>query len=281
MCLVLIESCTVPLSDPPTSPNQPQTTHSTAFCHLFNNPKMEQVGLFLHDRRHLSLEVMLNAFSYVVVCEQSKGFVTATDLKTGILLCFGRQSCTSTELMVYSTLILESCLHAQLCTGGDLCLTVRKHINDPARFIESLVTILSVDKRNLPALESLKIQQKEHIACKMGSNSGQLIGNNTAQCPEPPGDQICGPEIPEPIVRFLARVRRSGMDILFPQNTHDKVLVCILMAIKAFKVPPAHRDLIELVMVVKVYDQLIVILNLMTLWVGEWENFWIGIRQQN
>lgn len=27
----------------------------------------------------------------------------------------------------------------------------------------------------------------------------------------------------EPIVRFLAQVRKLGMDILFPQSTHDKV----------------------------------------------------------
>ncbi len=29
----------------------------------------------------------------------------------------------------------------------------------------------------------------------------------------------------EPIVRLLAQVRKVGMDILFPQSTHDKVRV--------------------------------------------------------
>jgi hypothetical protein len=31
----------------------------------------------------------------------------------------------------------------------------------------------------------------------------------------------------EPIVRFLAQVRKLGMDILFPQSTHDKVKIHI------------------------------------------------------
>ena len=38
----------------------------------------------------------------------------------------------------------------------------------------------------------------------------------------------------EPIVRLLAQVRKVGMDILFPQSTHDKILACIFVAIKVY-----------------------------------------------
>lgn len=92
----------------------------------------------------------------------------------------------------------------------------------------------------------------------------------------------------EPIVRLLAQVRKVGMDILFPQSTHDKVcrffvhcecrkacfqghdllhqdlnrnlinlltvppqiLAIIFVAVRSFATP-AHRELIDMVMTVK------------------------------
>eukprot|EP01034_Spumella_vulgaris_P022618 gene22618-28755_t len=54
----------------------------------------------------------------------------------------------------------------------------------------------------------------------------------------------------EPIVRLLAQVRKVGMDILFPQSTHDKILACIFVAIRSSSTP-AHRELIDMVMAVK------------------------------
>eukprot|EP01036_Dinobryon_divergens_P027985 gene27985-36856_t len=54
----------------------------------------------------------------------------------------------------------------------------------------------------------------------------------------------------DPIVRLLAQVRKVGMDILFPQGTHDKILACIFVAIMSSKTP-AHRELIDMVMAVK------------------------------
>eukprot|EP01041_Mallomonas_annulata_P000864 gene864-1686_t len=52
------------------------------------------------------------------------------------------------------------------------------------------------------------------------------------------------------LTRLLAQVRKQGMDILFPQNTHDKVLACIFVAVRS-KTALAHRELIDLVMLVR------------------------------
>jgi len=38
----------------------------------------------------------------------------------------------------------------------------------------------------------------------------------------------------EPIVRLLAHVRKGGMDILFPQISHDKVSMMCLFALSSF-----------------------------------------------
>lgn len=54
----------------------------------------------------------------------------------------------------------------------------------------------------------------------------------------------------EPIVRLLAHVRKGGMDILFPQISHDKMLACIYVAITS-TYTAAHRELLDLVMAVK------------------------------
>eukprot|EP01038_Epipyxis_sp_PR26KG_P010038 gene10038-13496_t len=57
----------------------------------------------------------------------------------------------------------------------------------------------------------------------------------------------------EVITRLLALLRKAGMDILFPQNTHDKILACIYSAVNQHSTP-AHRDLIDMVMAVKDSD---------------------------
>ena len=48
------------------------------------------------------------------------------------------------------------------------------------------------------------------------------------------------------MVRLLAMVRKQGMDLLFPQFVHDKVLACIYVAIQTHGAQ-AHRELIDLV----------------------------------
>lgn len=51
------------------------------------------------------------------------------------------------------------------------------------------------------------------------------------------------------LTNFLAQIRKIGMDILFPQNIHDKVLICIFVALQKNKCL-AHRELIDLVILV-------------------------------
>ena len=51
------------------------------------------------------------------------------------------------------------------------------------------------------------------------------------------------------LTNFLAQIRKIGMDILFPQNIHDKVLICIFIALQKNKCL-AHRELIDLVILV-------------------------------
>lgn len=51
------------------------------------------------------------------------------------------------------------------------------------------------------------------------------------------------------LTNFLAQIRKIGMDILFPQNIHDKVLICIFVALRKNKCL-AHRELIDLVILV-------------------------------
>lgn len=54
----------------------------------------------------------------------------------------------------------------------------------------------------------------------------------------------------EPVVRFLAAVRRQGMDLLFPKSTQDKVLAAVYVAVQMAE-KPAHREIIDMVMSIK------------------------------
>eukprot|EP01040_Poterioochromonas_malhamensis_P012374 gene12374-13527_t len=52
------------------------------------------------------------------------------------------------------------------------------------------------------------------------------------------------------VARFLAHMRRSGMDMVFPQLIHDKVLMTVYIAAKCSG-PIAHRDLIDMILAAK------------------------------
>jgi len=55
----------------------------------------------------------------------------------------------------------------------------------------------------------------------------------------------------EPIVKFVAQLRRYGMALLFPQRTHDFMLVCLFTAITMYGRPIVHREFIELTLSIK------------------------------
>lgn len=56
-----------------------------------------------------------------------------------------------------------------------------------------------------------------------------------------------GGEFIDDLTKFLASIRKIGMDMIFPPRVHDKVLACVLLAFdrKQFL---AHRELIDVVM---------------------------------
>ena len=72
---------------------------------------------------------------------------------------------------------------------------------------------------------------EEVVCAKAAQNSGSRI------------------ESLEPISKFLAMLRKNGMDLLFPLTSQDKVLATIYVACSnPDSVPLAHRELIDVVM---------------------------------
>jgi len=73
------------------------------------------------------------------------------------------------------------------------------------------------------------------------------------------GDEIALPQTPkaeielqEPMVRYLAQLRKQGMDLLFPRSCMDTVLSAIWIAVSAQgALPLAHRELIDIVIFAK------------------------------
>jgi len=73
------------------------------------------------------------------------------------------------------------------------------------------------------------------------------------------GDEIVLPqtskaeiELQEPMMRYLAQLRKQGMDLLFPRSCMDTVLSAIWIAVSAQgALPLAHRELIDIVIFAK------------------------------
>eukprot|EP01040_Poterioochromonas_malhamensis_P013718 gene13718-15121_t len=52
------------------------------------------------------------------------------------------------------------------------------------------------------------------------------------------------------VVRLLAHIRKSGMDIVFPQDLHDRMLLIFYMSAKC-AAPLAHRELMDMILAVQ------------------------------
>jgi hypothetical protein len=192
------------------------------------------------------------------------------------------QSISNEELTAHSALIIEGSLVPAVTAKGEIKLQMtRELVGNEYLFLKGLFNVISgkCEITDYPFVEEFRRDIAVHSNNRFNKLSRQRMddhdmgmGGDMSNMRGKPAKvahhhimPIVDTDLPsdvkgtssridyeksEPIVRLLAQVRKVGMDILFPQSTHDKILVCIFVAIKS-SITPAHRELIDMVMAVR------------------------------
>ena len=80
---------------------------------------MDLITQAMFQRSYLKLEVILNLYSYLVVCQQTNNIISQRDLRAAMMLCLGAHKISENDISIYSTLMLETCLDAKISQQGN------------------------------------------------------------------------------------------------------------------------------------------------------------------
>lgn len=177
---------------------------------------------------------------------------------------------SESEMHAHASLLVESTLRPVLNSALGVSLRIVNGVHNPQSFFSNLLTYLVQSNpygQTVAATEHLR--HEAMILC--GGSPSQLLPPSPqmmtrAWAPLPPQHQqlqqlqqqqlqqqqqqhmVSRLEASDHISKFLAMLRKNGMDILFPIACQDKVLAAIYVAVRAPDAAPlAHRELIDVV----------------------------------
>lgn len=215
---------------------------------------MDPVESFLTKGQKFSLSVLISVHSRLSVVQLQKGSLLQEDILQNLRTAGPHLN--SIDINAYAALIFESIITPALTTTGHIKLQISKDIiaNDK----NFIVSILNVMYSKCSGPDHSIVEEFKHEAVNFLKNTSDMTKPCATRPEEPRFEGFSGlasdfvsercaakpvssieqellPEehkmLPsrvefeksEPIVRLLAQVRKVGMDILFPQSTHDKV----------------------------------------------------------
>lgn len=240
---------------------------------------MDHIDFAIKSNRKFSLSLLVNGQARLSVLQLSQGFVTYEDAVKSICIASNQATPTS-DIMAHAGLLYEAVFTPSVTKKGLIAHKLAAEtIGQDGLLIERLLKALGARSADY-AMEEMR-REAFAFQTSYSSSAPMPMTSSPAAAAAP---QLQQPEEPsrmpmellsrvpdgidlnedyrssslsrieceksEPIVRLLAQVRKIGMDILFPQITHDKILACIFAAIKS-AATPAHRELIDMVMLVK------------------------------
>jgi hypothetical protein len=208
---------------------------------------LDTIKAFLDSGTKFRLDVLLTCHTALLHSLKSAkvGCVDEYDLVGTIRAAAEAHKFTPSVVSVYAALILESCLMPTMTPSGVLVFQLKTATE--AQFMKSIIQVLSSKaSQSDSVLETLGQQYEAHVR---------------RQC------------TPVDSAEFVTRLRKFGFDILFPPTRYDKVqtvlylifvdltyvcyslqvLSCIYVALRAVPNAISHKDIIDMVMVVKVW----------------------------
>lgn len=213
------------------------TAHSALFLEACLFPKINPAGQITMQLKH---EILLED-QYALV--KSLLFVMHVRMKEEQWPAVAQFKANAAGFFDTNLQSASSSSTEDLYRGGNFDSS-SKELRDAGELSKS-VTTKPVDQAPTHKPGSVDDERLYPSACTENSMDEEMT-----EPPSPPSGIVSEIERNEGIVRFLAQVRKSGMDILFPQNVYDKVLACIFVAVKS-GATLAHREIIDMVITVK------------------------------
>lgn len=244
---------------------------------------MDPIEYFIKSHNKFRTDLLLSAHSNLSSLQLVKGWIGYDDVQQSLYLTVQNQNILNEEIEAHLALIIEGSLIPAVTAKGEIKLQMtRELVGNEYLFLKGLFNVISgkCEINEYPSVEEFRREIAVHSNSRfnklsrhqiddqdmrMGADMSMHSMRKPSKVAHHHGMPIVDTDLPsdtkgassridyeksEPIVRLLAQVRKVGMDILFPQSTHDKILVCIFVAIKS-SITPAHRELIDMVMAVR------------------------------
>jgi hypothetical protein len=220
---------------------------------------MDPIENFLQLERRFSLSILINTHSRLSAIQLKRGYISKDDILSSLSL--SGLGLRNSEVCAYYSLLQKSILISVI--GVSTFQMRGQLIGNEYDFIHEMMNVLKVHANHIKSYQSYDAFQMEAVSILRANylQSHHSYERMTPLLPAPPytdnieflrhlpGSQpiYCrwnvkedhreiirirsghSPgrnefEKAEPFVRLLAHVRKLGMDILFPQSTHDKVI---------------------------------------------------------
>lgn len=221
---------------------------------------MDPIDFYLRKNKKISLLLLAHAHAKLSMVMLQQGFITYEDaLKT---ICFyANQSPIATEVVVHAGILYEASFLPSVTKKGQIAHKLSPDtIGNEIALLERVFNILGGRTGGIdcPSIEELRREASaalghdffsaSHVPRNPEGHFHSYYSDNQQQFGQEVSSRVPAEllsrvpdnidladdyrsgmltriecEKSEPIVRLLAQVRKVGMDILFPQITHDKV----------------------------------------------------------
>ena len=214
---------------------------------------MDLMSRFLENcEGKLNLRALIQSKNYLQGIQREYGAITFNDIKRSFMVA--NYMFNEAEIDFHRALIMETCLEPILGYDDTLRFRLRGDFMENELSFASGLLGRIVDKaggRNYHCVEDFKRSVNIFLSTKINENTLKVerpnVSNtyNTLRSVQTfhtyeevvpywkekndsrknfPTQVRKSVEFCEPVVRFLAQIRKQGMDILFPQDAHDKVI---------------------------------------------------------
>lgn len=207
---------------------------------------MDQALRYFRDTNDFDSTVLIKIYKFIKEGINKNNFISEHDLMLAIQLLDTKsdEQFLNISISAYSSIILNTCMESFISASGTFLFKLHKNILSEDDFMNTIST--SLRERFQPSIVkdlANKLDRYRKRSSLLTIQDRNII-NNSKQ-------RINAIEKSEPIVELMAKLRKLGMDMLFPLKAHDKVLACIFISASVLKKPVAHRELIDLVIDVK------------------------------
>jgi hypothetical protein len=223
---------------------------------------MEPIHQFIQDGKNLCVPILINSCSRLSMLELNKGEITFDDIMESISSASeALLELSNDEKKIYAGILYESVLRPayknrkpalamkkELIGDDERCLksilfvlkenqgggnvpdnTLRNFVEDMEKMLPVLRGREEFDRRNsfsltLPPASEPSIGELKQSIFDSADFDLALLNNPDDSTPVTTDTTTTSNQERNPgLVRFLAYIRKGGMDILFPQLIHDKV----------------------------------------------------------